>query len=439
MRPVIAPRFALRYLAWFAGTVAALLIIVAGFNRLVDPESVFGAPTLRPINGVRPLAKGDRVAKAAETARGEYTALLAGSSRVMVGLDPEDPALAGYRAYNLGLSETNMLEQADVMAFARDHNSLELVVWGLDFLMFSDRRGYSQDYADSQFAGRAFPAVAARYLLSMDTTIGSIKTIGHNLAGDRAPAVAWVNPGGFRLTALSDVPPRKLFRDILAKGFLVGPALYLRYRYSPERVERLAREVEALAKGGTRTILFVPPVHARQLEAIRVMGLWDVYETWLADLAAIGDAYAESDQVTVWNFSGYTDVTTEPVPGADSRDTVLDGYWESSHYKPALGSRLLCTVLDAECTAEPLPGSPLSGATLPAILADMETGRVAYLADQPEEAEDVFRLCEQTAGRKHGKACIRPPTRRVAGQARPALPPSSTQPAAGPPDSISSH
>jgi hypothetical protein len=414
LRPVIAPRFALRYLAWFAGAVAVLLIAVAGFNRLVDPEGVFGVPTLKAISAVRPLARGDRMAKAAAAARGGYTALLAGSSRVMVGLDPEDPALAGYRTYNLGLSETNMLEQADVMAFARDHNPLELVVWGLDFLMFSDRRGYSQDYADSQFAGRGYPAVAARYLLSMDTTIGSLKTIGHNLAGDRAPAVAWVNPDGFRLTALSNVPPRKLFRDILAKGFLVGPALYLRYRYSPERVERLAREVEALADAGTQTILFVPPVHARQLEAIRVMGLWEVYETWLADLAAIGDAYADSDQVTIWNFSGYTDVTTEPVPEADSRDTVLDGYWESSHYKPALGSRLLCTVLNADCAVAPLSGSPLSGETLPAMLADIESGRVAYLADQPEEAEEVFRLCEQTAGQKHGKTCIQPPTRRVA-------------------------
>ena len=145
MRPVIAPRFAQRYLAWFAGTVAVLLLGLAGFNRLVDPESVFGAPTIEAVNGVRPLAKGDRVAKAAETARGGYTALLAGSSRVMVGLDPRDPALAAYRAYNLGLSETNMREQADVMAFAREHNDLDLVVWGLDFLMFSDRRGYSQD------------------------------------------------------------------------------------------------------------------------------------------------------------------------------------------------------------------------------------------------------------------------------------------------------
>ena len=78
MRPVIAPRFAQRYLAWFAGAVAVLLVAVAAFNRLVDPESVFGAPTIDAVNGVRPLATGDRVAKAAETARGGYTALLAG-------------------------------------------------------------------------------------------------------------------------------------------------------------------------------------------------------------------------------------------------------------------------------------------------------------------------------------------------------------------------
>ncbi len=410
MKAVIPRQFAIRYLAWFAVTVLVLLIALAGFNRLVDPEGVFNRPSIDVVNRVKPLAKGDRVAKAAEIARGGYTALLAGSSRVMVGLDPGDPALAGYRAYNLGLSETSMLEQAEVMDFALDHNDPDLVVWGLDFLMFSDRRGYSQDFADSQFAGQRFAVVAARYLLSMDTTIASVRTLGHNLAGADAPDAAWVNAGGLRLTAFSGIPPRTLFRKVLAQGFLVGPALYLRYRYSPERLRLLEREVAALARAGTRTVLFVPPVHARQLEAIRVMGLWDVYEGWLADLAAIGDRYTDNDQVTVWNFSGYSEVTTELVPAANIPDTTLDGYWESSHYKPALGSRLLCTVLDADCDADPLPGTPLMSDTLPTILSDMESGRASYLADQPEEAEEVFRLCEQTAGRQHGTACVRPPT-----------------------------
>ena len=416
MNPVIAPRFAQRYLAWFAGGLVLLLGIVAAGNRLVDPEGVFYTPTLDAVNAVRLRARGDRVAKAAEVARGNYDTLLAGSSRVMVGLDPKNPALAAYRAYNLGLNETNMKEQADVMAFARGHNELELVIWGLDFLMFSDRRGYSQDYADSQFAGHGFAAVASRYLLSMDTTIGSVETIAHNLAGEAAKPVPWVTHGGFRKTALSEVPPRKQFRDILAKGFFVGPGLYLKFRYSPERMALLARETDALAGSGTKVVLFVPPVHARQLEAIRVMGLWPVYERWLADLAALADQHADTDRVTVWNFSGYTDVTTEPVPGENILDTVLDGYWESSHYKPALGSRLLCTVLDTACSVEALPGETLSTATLPRILSDMETGRVAYLSEQPGEAEEVFRLCEQTAGRKHGTVCIRPPTLRMAGR-----------------------
>ena len=194
VKPVIAKRFAKHYLAWFAAGLAVLLIVIAAGNRLVDPEGVFYSPTIGRLNAIRPLAKGDRVAKAAETARGNYDALLAGSSRVMVGLNPEDPALAGYRAYNLGLRETNMKEQADVMAFARKHNDLGLVVWGLDFLMFSDRRGYSQDYVDSQFAGHGFGFVAARYLLSMDTTIGSVETRHENCSGTFSPRDSWSRP-----------------------------------------------------------------------------------------------------------------------------------------------------------------------------------------------------------------------------------------------------
>ncbi len=414
VKPVIAPRFAQRYLAWFAGGLVALLAFVAAGNRFVDPEGVFYSPTVEGLNTVRLLAQGDRVAKAAEAARGDYDAMLAGSSRVMVGLDPQDPTLSAYRSYNLGLSETNMKEQADVMAFARQHNELGLVVWGLDFLMFSDRRGYSQDYADSQFAGHGFASVAARYLLSMDTTIGSVETIAHNLAGEAAEPVPWVTRGGFRKTALSEVPPRKLFRDILAKGFLVGPSLYLKYDYSPERMALLAREVDALSASGTKVVLFVPPVHARQLEAIRVMGLWPAYEQWLSDLAALADQHAGNDLVAVWNFSGYTQVTTEPVPASMIRDIVLTGYWESSHYKPALGSRLLCTVLGSSCPIEALPGQPLNENTLPEILDGIASGRAAYLRTQPEEAWEVFELCEKTAGQRYGVACVRPPVKRVA-------------------------
>src|SRR4051794_35563137 len=48
------------------------------------------------------------------------------------------------------------------------------------------------------------------------------------------------------------------------------------------------------------------------------------------------------------DFSGYNEFTTEPVPSDGDRGAQMQWYWESGHYKSALGDHILATIFGVE-------------------------------------------------------------------------------------------
>ena len=70
------------------------------------------------------------------------------------------------------------------------------------------------------------------------------------------------------------------------------------------------------------------------MEAIDLMKLWSVYENWKQQLTKI----AGNHKVVLWDFGGYTNLTT--IALANSQSTFFEG----SHYLPSTGSQLLLII-----------------------------------------------------------------------------------------------
>jgi hypothetical protein len=54
--------------------------------------------------------------------------------------------------------------------------------------------------------------------------------------------------------------------------------------------------------------------------------------------------------VPLWDFSDYSEWTTEPVPASGDRKTPTRWYWEPTHFKKALGALMVRRMFDHDPT-----------------------------------------------------------------------------------------
>jgi hypothetical protein len=128
-------RFALVLL----GFAALPPLLLAAIVIAVDPYYVFGSPSLRGINVVRPYYETNIFsAKLYQTQRMRPGAVALGSSRVEVGLDPRHPGWVDSRTFNFALPGSTSYEI--MLAFLHAQavgRPLKQAVVGLDFFGFN--------------------------------------------------------------------------------------------------------------------------------------------------------------------------------------------------------------------------------------------------------------------------------------------------------------
>jgi hypothetical protein len=131
--------------------------------------------------------------------------------------------------------------------------------------------------------------------------------------------------------------------------------------------------------------LFLSPFHARHLEVIREMGLWDELVRWKRYLLVTTHEIAKEHGAApypVWDFSSYNDYTVEPLPPLEDRDARMRWHWESSHYTRELGDRVLDQVLAGQETG---PGRRLAFQDFDAWIQSIEAKREEYRSSHENE------------------------------------------------------
>ena len=389
------------YLAVAACTSVLLTGGVALLNAVIDPLDLMSAPTLQGWSNSKTAisSSGGRRFKAAQLAKDKPDILLLGSSRVEVGIPVEHAGYAGARVYNAALSGTNLVEIESVFNSAVKWHRPREVLLGLDFEAFGGRRGYVADFSDSPFA-RSNAAVTLRYLFSVSTLRLSWRTLLDSRRNISADYDAKGVNHHFERMASPD--QRRMFTSVLRDQFFINPETYAGFHFAPDRMQALWRLVNICAERGIALKLFITPVHARQLEALRAIGLYEGFERWkqvlVVGMSKIVRERPEAN-LSLWDFSGYHEFATEPVPAAGRSQQAMLWYWESSHFKAALGSRLLDRMYRLPQSAA-LPedfGVDLRPERLDAWLQATRRARAAYAKSHPEEVRDVERLAACTS------------------------------------------
>ncbi|MBE9079675.1 hypothetical protein IQ241_20665 [Romeria aff. gracilis LEGE 07310] len=374
----------------FLGLGIPGLLSIGAFNIFIDPYGVLSSPEVTGVNHSKP-EKTDRARmfKAADVVRIQPKTVFLGNSRAEIGLDPNHPALAdGRPVYNLGLPSSNIYEARRYLEHAiANQPDMERAIVGLDFAMFNDHwQQPTTDFSDSRLEKTRLPVdESVSAALSLDATQSSLQTFIASLEDASDPRVA---PGDTQNYYIEGgVLKRKLpAEQSMLKRFQTNLRNYLewsyrRYELSESGLDDL-RQIIALGQQHDIEIqVFISPVHAVQLEAIRASGLWSDYETWKREIAEI---------TPVWDFSGYNSITSEAV------DQITDNYLESAHYLHPVGDLVLNRILDYE--AETVPddfGVLLTPETVEPHIEQIRRDREAWVAIHPEQVDWVQKMARR--------------------------------------------
>lgn len=158
--------------------------------------------------------------------------------------------------------------------------------------------------------------------------------------------------------------------------------------YDAVRLEDLSTIAQLACERGIDIDVFITPIHAWQLEVIEIMGLQDDFENWKRGVVGALETHPCAE---LWDFTGYSDITTEPVPG-DGQSAMV-GYFETSHFTADVGDAVLQRMAgegDAQF------GVQLTPQLVEQHLAQLERRRVAYRAAHEDDMAVLRRMVEET-------------------------------------------
>ncbi len=382
------------------GCVFACLFFLAVFNLLVDPLGAYPAIGLHSLDAYRGRFS-TRAAKAEAVAHHRYDMILLGTSRVEFGMPMTHPAYGSARVYDLGLAGTSLPELKAALEFAIAHNELKRVVFGVDFLLFSDQRAHRADFDASPF-NPDFNVFEyhARNLFDWDATDRSWSLIDRILH-HRPPAA------GQRGFIPRVIPGKRSQRLIFAnriREFLVAPETYGDYHYSPKRLGELREMIRVCRARNIDLSIFIPPVHALDMETIRIAGLWPVFEQWKRDAMAIVAEETKDRPLPLWDFTGFKGPLAEPVPPPGDHTTRMKYYIESSHFTPAMGALVLDRIFPQPGISPQSDfGVPLTPANLEQHLQQLRADREAFVTANTAELawiEQIYQRRNEKPRRK---------------------------------------
>jgi hypothetical protein len=395
-----------RYLQRLSLWTAVALLTTVGLNILIDPYGLYQSPRIKGLNAVKTeVSSHQRLIKATGVETFKPGAIVLGTSRAMVGIDPYHPGWGAAPVYNLALPGCNVYEAFRYLQHTQAIQPLQQVVLMVDFFMFNAVAfPDTPDFDESIFTVDVEGKLQARgvgakinILFSLDILFASLRTV-KNQANDRL-AIYLAN-------GMEEPPHEAINIDGLRKQFLSNENGYFNTNYDQFSFKIIQRDnwqiyqqlLKLAHQQGIVLHIAISPFHARLSETIAAKGIWGLFEQWKQQLAALNESVAvaqDKPPFPLWDFSGYNHYTTETVPALGDRETTMQWYWESSHYKKELGDLVLDRIFGYDH-----PGRLISddfgvlftpesiNAHLQQIREDRERWRVSF----PEDAAEIDAL-----------------------------------------------
>lgn len=412
-----------RYLWHFLGSVSIVCVLIPGFNWLVDPYAMFGAPQIAGFNMLKPAINWrPRIYETYSVLAQRPEAVILGTSRADLGIDPRHRAFEGMRTFNAALGGQLIYESRRLLEqLANSGAPPRLVVIGLDFHAVNARALPPVDFSEDNFSiNRSYqlPFSLSTFRDSMATVwTQKDKTTGHQEL--ELLRNGFLDRRGYRLS--SQIGVRTLFR-MTERGALMDSQLRppecdypLFSQGALNDLDMNFRRILSVARAHSIDLrIFIPPSHARYWETVALSGLWPRFEEWKRWLVRINEEEAVrvgKRQFAVWDFSGYNSITTESVPPLSASHQDMKWYWESSHFKKEVGDIVLDRIFGISNAALDVRsdfGRRLDGENIELHLLEIRAARVQYRATHLVDVEEVERMHLEVAKLSKGNRCDGP-------------------------------
>lgn len=360
-------------------------------SYILDPFGMFRAYGLRTdyLLGER-IWEDQRKVKDLSLDRLHPDTLIVGNSRVLKGFDVYDPRLEQQLgiAHNLGLSGANIDELDHYTRFAMRGQPLRTLIVGLDIGQFTEAR--KQDESE---------AARNRYLHGL-YIVDLVKKFSYALWSPQAIG-AWerVIRQPHTLTIRGAPNYDEDSKSLVALGqrkvtMMIEHDVANRLRtVDSDSYERRMRLTDVLIADacmqGTVVKLFISPVHARHLVLLREVGLTEKSFQWKQALIEIvGRHQASGCDVALLDFGRITTYTSEPFPDLDDHARSMKWYWDSGHYKPALGFLVLQRLLNHTDLTEEF-GLALMSASADQSFKAERAELYQYIKDHPDLVSEI--------------------------------------------------
>ncbi len=343
-----------------------MLALVAGFNWMVDPFSIWHASCVESVN-CRKTEAGDKiyVVKAYQWRDARPDIVVLGNSRPELGIDPESPYFNGSAVYNLAIRGAGLVNQVDYMLNLLARHNPERVIISVDFLDFLQSRSANFSWPPETSKDGILPFTIGgetnpyylmndvktrlNSVLSLNSFLASVKTVlnqdkfvnytrldGFN---DALGFIPIVNYEGTK--ALFEQKENALIRRLAGKEFDLGGD-----GYRSKSFRALELLVDSLARRNIKLDIFISPYHQRYLDVVHRTGHFALFQEWkeaLVDRLADVNYFSNG---SLLDFSGFNRFTREPVPSESGM--FMQWYWEPSHYRAALGEEVVRHILSKD-------------------------------------------------------------------------------------------
>lgn len=394
------------FIKWMAASLLAGVLLTVLFVVVVDPYRLFRVVDIVGFNAVKPRPDHYQSEIKLAGARALRPAIvLMGNSRVDVGIDPDSENLraASRSAYNLAIPGTGVgtsREQFDQLrAGGAAPATMLLGVEFFDFLLKAD----GVDAPD-----KPPPTGLAKHRWKVDTvfSLDALLDAAKTLRIQNDPDAGTMTGRGFNpLFDYLRIAREEGYHAIFlqrarenARSFSLAPHGIVRTRSDSSSDWRdLGGLLDAAAREKTEIHLIIYPYHAQLMAMLEQTGLWPVFEQWklrlLREVARLNAAHPQA-RVVLWDFSGYGALQCEAIPAKGDLVNGTRWYWESGHFKAALGERMLERVFGAAATqAGPAEfGFRLNAANWNGNRDRIARERLACLAAEPAMFRDAAAM-----------------------------------------------
>ena len=344
-----------------------ILLCIALVNFIVDPYWVYRAVSIEGFNKHKPTVHNFLyINKAHAVYNIKPTSLILGTSRAGVGLDPEHSGWQSAITYNLALPGATMKEVLMYFKHYQAVTPINKIVLSLDFSSFNSYRqpkeGYSEErLMNSEIFGKSLAKISDLFttLLSGATLNQSLYVMRKNIFVDYKTKERFMENGQAEWThnirEIRDFGGHRKAMRSVEDNYMKNvwfPMPKRKFALKSEGTESHLDHYKEILKiaheNNMQVDVMIAPMHARLQEAIDVVGLWDEFELWKRELIRINEELASvysEKYFSIWDFSGYNKYNNENVPGLDDADTLMKWWWESTHFRPELGSKILEKIL----------------------------------------------------------------------------------------------